>query len=605
MKSSLTFKILSTAYIAGLFFIPPIIQVFGVILFALYLFTTEKFPVDITAFFIMILLIVLGLVSPSQGVSGFASSATITVLCMFILSGGVAKTGVIQKIGHFVFGIAKNSRTLQILLIALIAAPISGLFSNTAVVAIFLPMVITLSQKSKTPATKLLIPLSFLSMLGGTLTLVGTSANILANSILLDSGLPTFGMFDFTVIGLMVLVVGIIYLVTIGPMLLPNRKDDDVDSPLNSTFFSELEIKAKSPLIGKTLKESKFQTVYDCSVHKIIRNGTSLIKGIENTKIKEKDIIMFSADEQRIIELNHHKHEKLLLDFSRDNRRMRQGFGSIAKMVVPNAFYGKTVRHLNFREKYGASIIGIQRQNVKAQRCEDVRLKRGEIFLVKAAPANLQTLQKNKRFIFLEEVAQKYDKTKTWKALSIMALVVGLAAFGVLPIMVSALLGVFLMFFTQCLKAEEVYEAVSWDIIFLLAGLIPLGIAMQESGAADLIAGSLVGVSESLPPFILLCIMYLVTTLLTEVISNNAAVVLLVPISISIASKLGLNPLSLTLIVMFAASTSLLSPVGYQTNTMVYGAGNYKFTDFIKVGLLLNILLLFTTSFGVYYFIGV
>jgi len=586
----------------------PVVKIFVVILIALYFFSTEKLPVDMTAMLIMIMLMILGLVTPSEGVSGFSNSATITVLCMFILSAGIAKTGIIHKLGNFVFRFAGKSEFRQITAISIMTAPLSGFINNTATVAIFLPMMINLANKAKTAATKILIPLSYISMLGGTLTVIGTSTNILANSILAENGVEPFEMFDFIHIGVIILIVGIIYFLLIGRHLLPNRKNDTKDiEEWTSEFLTELLIQKDSKFIGKTLSELKFANKFEANVIKIIRDKTSYIKNISEKTIEEGDILVILGNENRIIELDDRKSEKLLLNFDEDIRRMPFETGKIIKILLRDSrtFNGRSLEELDFMERFGVYVIGIYREDIKTQRLEDIELKNGEIILVKSSNTNLSTLRKSDDILILENIEDEFDPKKMWAALSIMIGVVALAAFGVMSIMVSSLLGVFLMFVSGCIKPDEIYHTVNWNVIFLLAGVIPLGLAMQNTGAADLIANSIVSVAYILPPIVLLGVFYLITTLLTEIISNNAAVVLLIPIALSVSAKLELNPLAFALIIMFAASTSFLSPVGYQTNTMVYGAGNYKFTDFIKVGAPLNLILLFLTTFLVAYFFGV
>ena len=621
---NLTWQHLILALFAGLtlgvlFLATPMIKVAIIIFWALYLFTTEKFPVDMTALLIMIVLMLTGLVSPEQGVSGFSNVATITVLSMFILSAAIEKTGVIQKIGNTVFGFVGNSEVAQILVIAVVIAPLSGFINNTAAVAIFLPMILKLSKKSNTPATKLLIPLSFLSMLGGTLTLLGTSTNILANAVLEENSLPTFSVFEFTHIGAIVLVIGIIYFLVIGRFLLPSRKTETEGGIKTAdTFLAEIIIEKDSQFIGKTLEEIRFSEKFEVDPVKIIRGKKSFVRDVHTTPIAEEDIIVFLADEQRVIDLDKRENEKLVLDFDIERRRMT-GETKILKillrkvpisMQVKGFFKGKifsrrhTLEDVDFWKRYSAAIIGVHREakDIEGQRLSNLGLETGEVFLVKVAKSNLPELQKSDDLMLLEEVEQEYDETKTRITIGILIGVVALAALGILPIMVSALCGVFCVFLTRCLRPRELYNSVHWNVIFLLAGVIPLGIAMQESGAADLIANSIVGLSGALPLIVIMGIFYLVTTVMTEIISNNAAIVLLLPIAISVSHQLGVEPKTFALIIMFAASTSFLSPVGYQTNTMVYGAGNYKFSDFIKVGAPLNLILLVVTTAMIYYF---
>jgi len=579
--------------------------VFSIIAAALFLFITEKFPIDITAFLIMITLMIFGMFYPDhfpsvrEGLSGLANPATITVLSMFILSAGIQRTGIIHKMGRTIFSFVGNSELKQILAIGLIVAPISGFINNTAAVAIMLPMVLDMAKRSKTPATKLLIPLSFFGMLGGTLTLLGTSTNILASSLLKDSESFSrdIGMFEFTKLGAVVLVVGSIYLLTVGRHLLPNRKEPGSGEE-EGVFLTEVVIEKGCPLIGKTIVTSKLEERTDVKVVKIIREKTSYIKNVEEQEIEEGDILVVKASEQRIIDLIGSEHVKLLPNFDERERRRNTNSGKIVKVMLKSVhvFHDRSLDEIDFWKRFSVAVVGINDRKIQVQRLGSMKIGVGEILLVQASSANLRRLKNSPDFLFLEEIEEEFQPEKMWTALAIVTAVVLAATLG-MPIVISALIGVMAMVFTRCLEFNEMYEAVNWEIIFLLAGIIPLGIAMQKSGAAALIAGSIVGVSDGLSPFVLLLIFYLVTTVMTEIISNNAAVVLLVPIALSVAGELHLNSFPFVLAVMFAASTSFLTPVGYQTNTMVYGSGNYKFSDFIKVGAPLNLILLFVTCY--------
>lgn len=595
--------ILSIVLFAGSY---PILQVFTIILGGLYLFTTETLPIDMTALLIMILVIISGIITPSEGLSGFSSSATITVLCMFILSAGVERTGMINHLGHICMRFAGNSHIRQLLIISLIIGPISGFLNNTAAVAIFLPLVIHMAKESKIPVTKLLIPLSFISMLGGTLTLLGSSTNILANASMEQQGLKPLGIFDFSKVGIIILIVGVIYFITIGRFLLPSRKhEDEDDSGIPNTFLASIKVKEGSILIGKTIQETNFQEKNEVKAVKLIRGEKSYIKAITRKEILEGDVIVINGTQNKIAAFDdENKKETLIVDF--DNPQRRIPTGKIMKILIKSShyFHNKSASEINFWDRYGIAPTGIHRDKINTMRLRDLTLTHGEILLVKVAQRNISKIKKSSEFLILEEIEDEFDPEKTRYAIGIAVLVIGLAALNIVPIVVSALIGVFLMFATRCLRTQEVYESVNWDIIFLLAGVIPLGIAMQKSGGADLIANTLITFSDNASPIILLGTFYLITTLLTEIISNNAAVVLLIPIAASVATKLGLNPTAFTLVVMFAASTSFLSPVGYQTNTIVYASGNYRFSDFIKVGAPLNIILLFVTTFLIYHFFG-
>ncbi len=586
--------------------------VFGIILFALVLFITEKLPVDITSFLVMVSLLVLGLIFPDsfpsvrEGLSGLSNPATITVLAMFILSAGIQKTGIIHTLGKKVFSYVGNSEIKQISAIGLIVAPISGFINNTAAVAIILPMIKDLAKRSGTAATKLMIPLSFFGMLGGTLTLIGTSTNILASAILMDANIleHEIGMFEFTKLGLIVLAVGTLYLLTIGRFLLPERSeisddDDNLTNRKNTLYMTEVILKKNAKEIGKTLHETQFTKKTDIQVLKIIRGGRSYIKDLQYKTLEEGDILLIKGDKFHLLKIKTRPGMNILSNFDETQRQYSIKNTQIIKVALKNGkiFNGKTIKEIGFWEKFSVKVIGLHKEEATGGKLENSSVSAGDILLIQGSLANLKKLKEGNDFILLEKVEAEFQPEKMWTALSIISAVTLSSAFLGVPIVISSLIGVMAMVLTKCIDADAMYHMVNWKVIFLLTGMIPLGIAMQKSGAGDFLAGGIISVSGNISPFILLMIIYLVTTLLTEIISNNAAVVLLIPIVISITAALGLNPFAFSLAVMFAASTSFLSPVGYQTNTMVYASANYKFSDFIKVGAPLNLLLLLVTCF--------
>ncbi len=603
--------ILLLVALATLIFAGDIVRVFVITIGALYLFTTERLPVDLTAITIMVTLMIFGLVSPAEGVSGFSNSATITVMAMFVISAAIQKTGIIHTLGRMVFQFAGKNEFRQLLCIAAIIGPISGVINNTAAVAIMLPMVLDLTRRAKTSATKLLIPLSFISMAGGMLTLIGTSTNILASSILEEhEHFEPLGMFEFSKLGIIVLGITILFFLVIGRFLLPQKRKNEKTSELDaieSDFLIEIILQKGSRLIGKTLKNSKFLSKHDVKLVKLIRGKSAYLKDAMEKELKEGDVLMLMANQQRIIDLDNNEKDdiKLLLDFD-ESRRKLPGSGQIVKVLVraSNVFRQRSLASIKFWKRFGAAVVGVHREDVSAKRLADMKLDAGEILLVKASRTALAELQRSDDLMIVESIDGEFNREKMWIAISIVFGVIAVAALGFLPIMVSALAGVVLLILTGCLDPSDLHRSVSWDVIFLLAGVIPLGIAMQTSGAADMIAEFLAESANFLPPILILGLFYVMTTIITEIVSNNASVVLLIPVAISVAEKLFLNPKAFVLAVMFAASTSFLTPVGYQTNTMVFGVGNYKFSDFIKVGAPLNALLAIITTLLITYFWG-
>ncbi len=594
--------------------------VFTIIAVALYLFASEKLPLDITAILILITLIAIpqlfhsqwlldrgvdlqaAFPTVSEGLSGLSSTATVTVLAMFILSAGIQRSGLIHVLGQRLFPMVGKSELRMILIIAALVGLISGFINNTAAVAVAIPLILDMARRLKMRASRLLMPVSFFGMLGGTLTLIGTSTNILASAILAENEAfgRQIGMFEFTHLGLIVLGVGLIYFITIGRWLMPKkdliRLGDDEDR-----FIIELGVPEDSPLVDQTLDEYGFAVKASVEVLKLVRGDTTHIKRAEEIRIRPDDIIQVHAELRQVMDLI--KSDKIeVLSVSGESSRVR-GDGRLVRVLLRDSqsFEGKEVRAAQFWDRYQARLIGLEKEALDARRIADEPLSVGMIALLEISHTALNRLRDTEDVVILEESQDEFDRRRMWTAGGIMAAVVLGATLSPLPIVVTALLGVVVMVATGCLDKEDMYTGVSWPVIFLLAGVIPLGIAMTKSGAADLLAGLLATHTGGWHPIFVLMALYLMTTLLTELVSNNASVVILVPVAISLGHILQIDLFALVLVVMFAASTSFLSPIGYQTNTMIYGTGLYRFTDFAKVGAPLNLLLMAVTSVSIWW----
>ena len=460
-----------------------------------------------------------------------------------------------------------------------------------------------MARRSNLPAARVLMPVSFFAMLGGTLTLIGTSTNILASAILAED--PRVGrelnMFEFAHLGLIVLGVGVLYFLTIGRWLLPSSDARPLHHGEEESFVIELSVPADSPLIGKTLQEAKFEAHAGAEVMKLTRGEQTWIKRARTTPIESRDVIMASATVRQIMDLIKEYHVDVLSDFG-DTRKARRD-GQLVPILLRNRelFNGRTARAVDFWKRYQARLIGLSTNAVRSRRLASEKLHVGEVALIEISQKALQRLNRNSDVVVLDEYEDDFNRKRMIIAAGIVAGVVLLATLTPMPIVLTAIAGVIAMVATGCISKRDMYADVSWDVIFLLAGVIPLGIAMAKSGAADWLASLMVvHVADWHPVFILLGL-YAITTLLTEIVSNNASAVILIPVALSVAELLGLSPLPLALAVMFAASTSFLSPVGYQTNTMIYGTGVLRFTDFIRVGGPLNIILMIVTCLGLYW----
>ncbi|MEP0902156.1 SLC13 family permease [Nodosilinea sp. FACHB-13] len=579
----------------------PIFLMLVVLVCSLIAFVAEWLPVDLTALAIATVLIVLGLVTPEEGIAGFGNAATITVMLMFILSAGVAKTGVIQIVRDWLMKWGGKEPSRQIFVMGILVGPITAFINNTAVVAIFLPIVEEWCKKQNISPSKLLIPLSYVTVLGGMITVIGTSTNILASGVSKDLGYGEFGLFEFTAVGVITFAVGLAYLALFAPKLLPDRKSS---SPNLSNYdlkdyMSEVVITPRSTLIGQTLKASEIQRKFDIDVLEIIRDGSHFAQPLADKVLQAGDVLMIRGGRDELLSLKDQRGLDILPEVKFGQQPIEDEPDTseehIAEVLIlsNSRLVGATLKEMRFRQRYNATVLAIRRgEELVRDRMGKVPLRFGDLLLVQGPQSSFTGLQTTRELLVLEQrEAEGLRVDKAWVAIAIILGVIVVAALNWAPILVTALMGVMAMVITGCLKPGEIYGSVRWDVIFLLAGLIPLGTAMENSGTTDWLAQQLAAIGGGASGIVLLIIFYLVTNLLTELLSNNAAVILMIPIAAGVATSLELNPIAFIFTVTFAASNSYITPIGYQTNTMVYGPGGYKFFDFTRVGLPLNIIL--------------
>ncbi|MEB3190004.1 MAG: SLC13 family permease [Snowella sp.] len=591
-----------------------------VIIGALVMFVAEWLPIDTTAIAVMIILMVLGLVTPDEGIAGFGNSATITVMAMFILSYGITRTGIIQIMRDFLVKWGGSNPSQQILVMGAIVGPITAFINNTAVVAIFLPIVEEWCKQRKISVSKLMIPLSYVTVLGGMITVIGTSTNILASGLAKKLTGQEFHLFQFTALGLTTFVIGLIYLAIIAPRLLPERKpvsdSNMTDEYQLKDYVSEIIIPPRSSLIGQTLRQSGIQRKFDIDVLEIIHNDTHFPQPLADKVLALGDILIVRGGRNDLLKIKDERGVEIFADVKFSDEELEESLATnlekgeekIAEvLILSNArLIGSTLKDTRFRQRYNATVLAIRRgEELIRQRLGQVKLRFGDLLLVQGPKESFLGLQTTRELLVLEEKDRENLRLdKAWIALAITVGVVVIAALDWMPILVTSLVGVLLMIITGCLKPGEIYGAVRWDIIFLLAGLIPLGTAMENSGTTKWLANYLVSFGGHLSGYWILLLFYIATAILTEILSNNATVVLMLPIAVEVAKSLSLNPLALMFVVTFAASNSYMTPIGYQTNTMVYGPGGYKFYDFTKVGAPLTVMLAFLTPLLTIVFYG-
>ncbi|WP_436346396.1 SLC13 family permease [Natronorubrum sp. FCH18a] len=597
-----------------------VLVVFGVVALALVLFVTERLPIDVTAILLIVILVVLEPwtgIDPSTGISGFANDATITVLAMLILSGGIARTGLVQELGRRMAGFAGESLRKQLFATVLATSPVSGFLNNTPVVALLVPVVTDVANRGNTSPSKLLIPLSYASQVGGMLTLIGTSTNILASDISARLGseypeLHGFSMFEFTQLGVVVVVVGSLYLIFVGHYLLPERvppRADYLEAYEVGDYVADVAVVPGSPLVGATVGDTTSRLGPEIDVVQVVREGERSIAPRRDTHLEEGDILVVRTDRDAITMLEDAAGVELVGNpQSTPEISDEDGEGIVTELVVSldSRLVGERLAPESFREEFGAAVLGLRRHGaLVGERLVGRRLDVGDTLLVQAPPETLDRLSRRDDVIVAREPPRpEYRADKAPIAVAIMIGVVTVAALEIYPILVTALAGVVAMVVSGVLDANELYDAVEWDIIFLLAGVIPLGIALERTGAATLLAFAVVEAAGVLPTIAVLWLFYLLTALLTNVISNNASVVLLIPVAAAAATGIGANPFAFVMAVTFAASTAFLGPIGYQTNLFVYGPGGYRFSDYARIGAPLQLLLSVVTVLGIAFFWG-
>ena len=582
--------------------------VLGVLASGFILFTTELFSIDVTAMAILSFLCFFGYLSPEEAISGFSNPAVLTIAFLFIMSKALQKTGILEYLIIKVKKLADKSillgRTFYLLVIGLMSAVIN----NTAIVAIFMPVTIRLAHKYKLSPSKMLIPLSYAAILGGTLTLVGTSTNLLVNSIFVGtSNFEPLGMFEFFKYGIILLVIGLFYILFIAPRLLPSRT---VTSSLTRSYhlggyLTEMKIRNDSPLVGKTCMDRGINRNYDVMVLDILREGKMITDMIRLTTLRAGDVLFVRGTLENFLRMKEVERVALLTDEKLTQEELEQEDNVLVECILTDKsdLVGKSLKSGNFRRRFGAFILAVRREGVIfRKKIAHVVLNAYDTLLVYGPAKKIVNFSKGNDFIVLGEVNAEIRKQRFWWMTIIVILgSIIIAAFGFMPIMKSAMIGVVFLLMLKVITPKESYESINWQVIVLISALIPVGIVIKNTGTADWIGSFISNLVQSVPrdlqPKVLLGLIYLLTMILTEVSSNAATAIIMTPIALAVTQQLDFEPRAFIFAVAFAASASFITPIGYQTNLMVYGPGGYKFSDYIRVGLPLAIIFWLTAIF--------
>lgn len=567
-----------------------------VLALAVGLFVTERLRVDLVALLVMALLLISGIISPSQGLAGFSNSATITVGAMFVLSAGLFRTGAVTFLGNIAARMFEKGFWFGIIAVMLIVGVLSAFINNTPVIAIFLPILLGVARDTGISASRILMPVSFASMFGGVCTLIGTSTNILVSSIAEKSGLRAFTMFEFAPLGLVMFAFGTAYMLLVGIRLIPERRGggDLIEDFSMNEYLTEVVISDNSISVGRSILESPLVHDLDLTILKIQSGEKTIQLPPPSYKLKAGDILLVRSDIEQIRALQEREgvEFKPKTKWGVDNITQDE-YKLLEAVIEPNSpLVGSTLQRSSFRDQYGATVLAIRhRGRLLREKLSDTVLSAGDVLLIEIGPDRIPSLKRSGDFIITSEMeAMEFRRNKAISAILVVAGVVALAATGSMPIVVSAVVGMILMILLRCISIEEAYDAIDWKIIFLLAGVLSLGVALEESGTAALLSSSMLKYVGTLGPIAMVSAFYLLTSILTETMSNNATAALLAPIAIVSAKTMGVDPTPFLMAITFAASASFMTPVGYQTNTMIYGPGQYKFVDFLKVGTPLNVM---------------
>ncbi len=562
---------------------------------AVVLFVTEKFSTDIVAIIVMIVLLVSRVLTPTEGLAGFANTATVTVGAMFVLSAGMFRSGAVNFVGKGLGKLAQHSSGLMLFVLMVGVGVLSSFLNNTAAVAILIPVVIVVARRADTSPSKLLMPLSFASMFGGMCTVLGTSTNILASSIAEEAGLEAFGMFEFTKLGVIFFAVGIAYMMTAGRKLVPDhRGQGDLTTSYGlGDYLTDLVLLAESKSVGHSLESAPLVKELNVDVLQILRGGDTL-RPTPETVLRDGDVLRIQGNLRTINELKDRAGVAFGMSVKwRDEELQSTDTRLVEAVVGPSSpLAGKSLAASRLRENYGASVLAIrQHGTLRHGEFENITLMPGDALLVDVPNDQIEHLTQQRVFLVVSRAGiPRFDWPKASKALAIVVSVVVIAATGLLPIVAAAATGALMMVLSGCISTEEAYGAIEWNVLFLLAGMLSLGAAMEKTGASTMLASGMIEGVGGLGPLALLAAFFGATMLLTEVMSNNATVALLLPIAITTAQAIDVNPRAFMFAVVFAASSSFMTPVGYQTNTMIYGPGQYRFKDFARVGAPLNLI---------------
>jgi len=562
----------------------------AIIAFTITAFVLEWMNMAVIAMVCTALLLLFNLVSPQEAISGFSNEAVITVLMMFVLSAGLVQSGLITRIGFKIAETTGGSKGKASLLLLLVVGLISGFINNTAAVGVFIPVAMQLARHYRFSPSKILLPLSYTAIFGGTITLLGTSTNLLVSSLSQQHGAPPFEVFEFFTLGSILFAIGLVYNVAVPMRLLPPRA---ILSSLTrgyhmSSFLTELQVAPTSKLIGSTVVDAHVRERYQVNVLEIIRGQDKIPADLRHTPLRQEDLLLVNGAMEDILGFKEQEGLLLLTEIKLSDSDLSDEHTILAEMQLSpvSSLVGSTLKELDFRRRYGCFVLALRRTGeLIREKIARITLENWDTLLIFGPKSRVEALYDMDDFVPLGERDLKIRLTKRWWIPSlVITAVVMLAAVGVMPILKASVLGGVLLLATRTLTFQQAVRGIDWTVIFLLAWILPLGIAIENTRLDAVIGHGLGWIGENHGPVVMLSVLYLATSLLTSFFSNNATAVLMVPIAFTAAEQMQVDVKPFLMAVAFAASASFMTPMGYQTNAMVFSPGNYKFKDYLRFG---------------------